>query len=211
MEGHRGVAAFDGGAITSDAGALLLGQVAQAIELVQRLAAGVTDDRDPDLIEHTVPTLVRQRVFGIALGYEDLNDHDRLRFDPALAGVSGKLSAARKDGAPLAGKSTLNRLEQAPTGDSDRHHKIRHDGEAIESLFGDLFLEAHAAPPEEAAVVGGETAASPYRCQHRRGGAGEGFHLSDPRPWEPEAAGDWQSRTPSRRLQSTVHRDLLPR
>jgi hypothetical protein len=143
------VGAFDGGAITSDAGALLLGQVDQAIGLVQRLSACFSDERDPNLIEHTVPTLVTQRVFGIALGYEDLNDHDQLRFDPVLAVVAGKLEAERKDCAPLAGKSTLNRLEHAPVGEPDRYHKIGHDGDAIEALFVDLFLEAHESPPEE--------------------------------------------------------------
>lgn len=149
VAGRRVVAAFDGGAITSDAGALLLRQTDQAIGLVDRLAACFTDRRDPELIEHTVASLVRQRVFGIALGYEDLNDHDQLRHDPALAVVGGKLVAKRRDCAPLAGKSTLNRLEHVATVATDRYHKIAHDPAALEDLFVSLFLDAHAAPPEE--------------------------------------------------------------
>jgi Transposase DDE domain group 1 len=90
---------------------------------------------------------VAQRVFGIALGYEDLLDHDHLRHDPVLAALAGKLTARRKDCAPLAGKSTLNRLEHAPT-EPARYHKIGHDGAAIEGLLVDLFLEAHKTPPK---------------------------------------------------------------
>jgi hypothetical protein len=85
------VGSFDGGAITSDAGALLLGTTDRAIGLVDRLAACFTDYRKPELIEHRVATLVGQRVFGMALGYEDLNDHDELRRDPVMAVLAGKL------------------------------------------------------------------------------------------------------------------------
>jgi hypothetical protein len=92
--------------------------------------------------------MVAQRVFGIALGYEDIIDHDQLRHDPVLASLAGKLTARRKNCAPLAGKSTLNRLEHAPAGAS-RYHKIGHDPTAIEGLFIDLFLEAHQTPPKE--------------------------------------------------------------
>jgi hypothetical protein len=110
VEGRSVVASFDGGAITSDAGALLLGATDRAIGLVGRFAACFQDGRHPNLIEHTLPTLVGQRVFGIALGYEDLVDHDQLRHDPVLAVLAGKLTARRTDCAPLAGKSTLNPL-----------------------------------------------------------------------------------------------------
>src|SRR5512132_1538015 len=96
-----------------------------------------------------LPTLIVQRVFAIALGYEDLVDHDELRHDPVLAALSGKLEAKRADCAPLAGKSTLNRLEHAPNGAATRYHKIGHDGRAIERLFVDLFLDAHTVPPRE--------------------------------------------------------------
>jgi hypothetical protein len=149
VEGRRLVAAFDGGAVSSDAGALLLGASDKAIGLVGRLAGCFRDERQADLIEHGLATLIAQRVFAIALGYEDLIDHDELRFDPVLAAVSGKLEARRSNCAPLAGKSTLNRLEHAPGAASTRHHKIGHDGGAIERLFVELFVEAHAAPPEE--------------------------------------------------------------
>jgi hypothetical protein len=101
------------------------------------------------MVEHRLPTLIGQRVFAIALGYEDLVDHDELRFDPVLATLSGKLEAKRSDCAPLAGKSTLNRLEHAPNGAATRYHKIGHDGQAIERVFVDLFLEAHRAPPRQ--------------------------------------------------------------
>jgi hypothetical protein len=149
VEGRRVVAAFDGGRVTSDAGALLLGATDKAIGLVERLAGCFRDDRRADLVEHQLPVLIGQRVFAIALGYEDLVDHDELRFDPVLAAVSGKLEAGRTDCAPLAGKSTLNRLEHAPAGAATRYHRIGHDGEAIARLFIDLFLEADAAPPRE--------------------------------------------------------------
>ena len=148
VEGRQVVAAFDGGDNTSDAGGLLLGATDRAIGLVRRLARCFTDGRAPELVEHTVETMLMQRICGIALGYEDLVDHDELRHDPVLATLAGKLEARRKDCAPLAGKSTLNRLEHAPLVPS-QYHKIGHDASAIEGLFVDLFLEAHKTPPRE--------------------------------------------------------------
>ena len=103
------VAGFDGGIITSDAGGLLLGQLDRGLGLIRRMAACFTDRRDPRLLEHRVETLVGQRVFGLALGYDDLNDHDELCHDPGFAGLAGKLEAKRSDCAPVAGKSTLIR------------------------------------------------------------------------------------------------------
>jgi hypothetical protein len=147
VEGRQVVAGFDGGAVTSDAGALLLGAADRAIGLVARFAACFADGRDAGLVEHTVGSMVAQRVVGIALGYEDLIDHDQLRHDPVLATLVGKLRTRRKSCAPLAGKSTLNRLEHAPAGPS-RYHKIGHDEAAIERLLVDLFLEAHSRAPE---------------------------------------------------------------
>ena len=149
VAGRAVVAAFDGGAITSDAGALLLGAADRAIGLVRRFAACFVDHRVPDQVEHGLTTLVGQRVFALALGYEDLVDHDALRHAPVLAAVAGKLTARRSDCAALAGKSTLNRLEHAPAGEPTRYHKICHDGAAIERLFVELFLDAHRAPPAE--------------------------------------------------------------
>ena len=93
-------------------------------------------------------TLVMQRVIGIALGYEDLNDHDQLRCDPVLAVLGGKLEASRRNCAPLAGKSTLNRLELS-RGEPTRYHKISHEAAAIERLFVDLFLDAHTKAPRQ--------------------------------------------------------------
>jgi Transposase DDE domain group 1 len=151
VEGRDVVAAFDGGVISSDAGALLLGATDRAIRLVDRFAKCFIDRRDLRLVEHLVPTLVGQRVFGIALGYEDLNDHDELRHDPVMAVLAGKLKAHREDCAPVAGKSTLNRLELSGSVAS-RYHKIAHDGAAIERLLVELFIESHSQPPEEIIV-----------------------------------------------------------
>ena len=116
LKGRDVVADFGGGAMTSDAGALLLGATDRAIGLVDRFAGCFSDARAADRMVHDVATLVGQRVFGIALGYEDLIDHDELRHDPALGVVLGRLERRRSGCAPLAGKSTLNRLEHAPTG-----------------------------------------------------------------------------------------------
>jgi hypothetical protein len=148
VESRRVEAAFDGGKVTSDAGALLLGAADRAVRLMDRFAACFQDARRPELIEHQVRTLVGQRVMGIALGYEDVIDHDELRHDPVLAVVAGKLAARRSDCAALAGKSTLNRVELSrhePT----RYHRISHDPEAIEGLFVDLFVEAHKTAPRQ--------------------------------------------------------------
>jgi hypothetical protein len=148
VEGRRVMAAFDGGVITSDAGALLLGETDRVIRLTERFAACFIDARMPELVEHNVSTMVLQRVVGIALGYEDLNDHDELRHDPVLAVLAGKLAAKRADCAPLAGKSTLNRLELSRA-EPTRYHKVSHDAAAIETLFVDVFLEAHRRAPAQ--------------------------------------------------------------
>lgn len=142
---------FDGGQITTDGGAPLLREVDQRLDLTTRFAKGFTDHRDPNRTEHDLVHLLRQRVYALALGYEDLNDHDRLRSDQLLSAVVGKpdptgesRSRERDRGKALAGKSTLNRLEQvssAPT----RHKKIRVDSEQIESFFVETFLSAHKA------------------------------------------------------------------
>src|SRR5271166_5700472 len=113
--GSRKVTAgFDGGAMTSNAGALLLRGADRILGLSRQAAACFIDGRRQDRVEHSVETLIAQRVHGLALGYEDLNDHDELRHDPVLGLLSGKLEARRRDCSVLAGKSTLNRLEHAP-------------------------------------------------------------------------------------------------
>lgn len=148
VEGKQVVASFDGGDITSDAGSLLLGATDRAIGLMDRFAGCFRDARCPEMIEHSVRTLVAQRVYGIAMGYEDLNDHDKLRHDPAMALLVGKLEAGRPECAPAAGKSTLNRLELS-TDTPTRYRKIAHRGEAIERLLVDIFLEAHKRAPHQ--------------------------------------------------------------
>ncbi len=148
VEGRAVVAGFDGGAITSDAGALLLGATDRAIGLLGGFAACFIDRRRPELVEHDVRTLIGQRVFGIALGYEDLNDHDELRHDPIMAVLAGKLEARRADCAAVAGKSTLNRIELSGER-ATRYHKIAHDAAAIEGLFVTLFVNAHKTAPQQ--------------------------------------------------------------
>lgn len=149
FDGRRVVAAFDGGAVTSDAGAVLLREADRAIGLIRRVAACFTDHRDADQVIHALPTLIGQRIIAVALGYEDVNDHDALRRDPVLALFSDQLEPKRQDCAPLAGKSTVNRLEHAPRDGGDRYHKIGHDPQALAAVFADVFLDAYGKPPEE--------------------------------------------------------------
>ena len=150
VEGRAVVAGFDGGDITSNAGALLLGQVDRGLGLMRRFAACFTDRRNSYFVEHQVETLVGQRVFGLALGYEDLNDHDELRKDQTFAVLAGKLAPVlRTDCEALAGKSTLNRLEHTPRRHAAKYHKIDCDGARVDALFVDLFLEAHERAPRE--------------------------------------------------------------
>jgi hypothetical protein len=148
VENRAVVASFDGGRITTDAGALLLGAADRVIGLTRRFAACFKDSRNGDFVEHSVQTLVTQRIVGLALGYEDLLDHDELRHDPVMAVLAGKLAATRSDCAPLAGKSTLNRLELSRA-EPTRYAKIAADTGAIESLLVELFLDAHAKEPRQ--------------------------------------------------------------
>ena len=126
----------------------MLGATDKRLGLTRQLAGCFTDHRDPDLIEHRVETLLTQRIIGIALGYEDLNDHDALRHDPIMAVLAGKLAASRSDCAPVAGKSTLNRLELSKA-EPTRYARIAADPTAIETLFIDLFLDADDEAPAE--------------------------------------------------------------
>src|SRR5210317_1127862 len=154
--GRRAVVGeFNGGKISSDSGGLLLREVEQRTHILKRLAGCFVDHRDPDQIEHTVESLIKQRVMGLALGYEDLNDHDTLRHDSLLAllsdkqDVSGKTRKRDQDkGCVLAGKSTLNRLELTPlnAGAASRYKKILADPEGMDDLLVDLFLEAYDNP-----------------------------------------------------------------
>jgi hypothetical protein len=152
---RRVTARFDGGTISSDGGAILLREVDRRMKLLDRLAACFRDHRDAERSEHSVGELVSQRVYGLALGYEDLNDHDELRHDPLLALLAGKADPTggerkrdRDRGKALAGKSTLNRLERATDG-ADRHKKIVCDFGAVDELLTDLYLEAHKRAPRQ--------------------------------------------------------------
>ncbi len=141
-------AQFDGGAITSDGGGLLLREVEKRIRILRQFAACFTDYRNPDLIEHPVEEMVAQRVYGLALGYEDLNDHEELRNDPLLAVLVEK---ADRGSPVLAGKSTLNRLEltQETASRKERYKKIVLDHGAVDRLLVDIFLAAQREEPKE--------------------------------------------------------------
>ncbi len=149
---------FDGGTITTDAGGLLLREVEKRTGIIAQFAACFTDHRDPERIEHTVGELVAQRVYGLALGYEDLNDHDQLREDPLLAVLAEKDDPTgesrvreRDQGKALAGKSTVNRLELTGevVSEEERYKKIAMDQEAVDRLLVDVFLQAYREPPQE--------------------------------------------------------------
>ena len=152
------VGRFDGGRITSDGGGMLLREVDHRLGMLARLAGCFRDYRNPNSVEHSVAALVAQRVYGLALGYEDLNDHDALRADSVLALLVGKRDLtgerrerARDQGYPLAGSSTLNRLELGTpeSAAGDRYKKIVADPHALDRLLVDLFLESYAKPPRE--------------------------------------------------------------
>ena len=157
--GRREIRAdFDGGDISSDAGALLLREVEQHTGIIEQFSQCFDDHRDPRRTEHSVRDLVAQRVFGIALGYEDLNDHEDLRVDPLLATVVGKTDPKglkrlrlRDRGAGLAGKNTLNRIELARTESaaSHRYNRIVLREEYIDQVFLDVFLQSFDEPPSE--------------------------------------------------------------
>jgi len=139
---RRVVAEFSSDRLTTDGGSPLLRQTDRRIGLLRRFAGCFFDGRDPGRIRHSISEMIAQRVYGLALGYEDLNDHEHLRHDPLLGLLAGK----RDLDAPLAGKSTLNRLELSrPEG--SRYHKIGHSPEKIDRLLVDLFLESHARAP----------------------------------------------------------------
>ena len=152
---RRVVADFDGGTITSDAGALLLREVDLKRRIVSRFAACFEDRRDQRFIEHSAEALLAQRIYGICLGYEDIVDHEQLRHDPLLATLCGQSDVegrrrrlSRDQGVPLAGKSTLNRLENSRPGKESRYCKIHWDEAAIRRFFVDAFLDSESEPPQ---------------------------------------------------------------
>jgi hypothetical protein len=140
---RRVQAEFTAGRVSSDGGALLLREADRKINLLGRLSACFIDGRSPLLVRHRLSEMLAQRIYGLALGYEDLNDHEQLRSDPLLGLLSGK----RELDQSLAGKSTLNRLEL--TGRSLRYHKISYSSESMDRLLTDVFMESHSAPPEQ--------------------------------------------------------------
>jgi hypothetical protein len=153
---HAVVAKFDGGTISTDGGALLLREAERLTGIIAGFAACFTDHRDQDLVEHAVEQLVAQRIYALALGYEDLNDHDQLRHDPLLAVLAGKDDPAgnnrrrqRDKGKALAGKSTLNRLELTPVrADSkSRYKKITINRQAVDEFFVDVFVRSYDKAP----------------------------------------------------------------
>ena len=132
------MARFDGGTISSDGGAFLLRQTDKRLNLLPRLAECFLDGRNQALVEHSIAEMLSQRVYGLALGYEDLNDHEQLRKDPVFGILAGKEDLAE----PLAGKSTLNRMELG-TGINDRYKKITFWKEAVDELLVNVFIESH--------------------------------------------------------------------
>jgi hypothetical protein len=136
------VARFDGGTISSDGGAFLLRQTDQRLNLLPRLAECFLDGRNQNLVDHSIQEMLSQRVYGLALGYEDLNDHEQLRHDPVFGILAGREDLQQA----LAGKSTLNRLEMG-AGQSDRYKKITFWKEALDELLVTVFLESHAQAP----------------------------------------------------------------
>jgi hypothetical protein len=143
--GRRGIVArFDGGTISSDGGAFLLRQTDKRLNLLARLAECFLDGRNQALVEHSIPEMISQRVYGLALGYEDLNDHEQLRTDPVFGILAGKEDLAE----PLAGKSTLNRMEMG-TGINDRYKKITFWKDAVDELLVNVFIESHRQAPAE--------------------------------------------------------------
>jgi Transposase DDE domain group 1 len=139
------VAEFSGGTISSDGGGLLLQETDSKMNLLTRFSQCFVDGRNQDLIEHSVEQMIRQRVFGLALGYEDLNDHEQLRQDPLLGVMAGKAQPGTE---ALAGKSTLNRMELG-TGMPTRYKKITFWRDSVDELLVDVFLEAHPVPPPQ--------------------------------------------------------------
>ena len=155
------VAEFNGGRISSNGGLPLLREVDRRRRIVERFADCFADAREPGQVEHSVEELLRQRLYGLALGYEDLNDHEELRTDALLAAAVGKRDPAgekrvreRDRGKPLAGKSTLNRLEWGVTDEAaeDRYRRIAVSPDAVDHFFVEVFLDAHEEPPEEIVI-----------------------------------------------------------
>lgn len=151
LQGRQVIANFEGGKITSDAGIVLMAELDKKLGLTARFAECFRDYRHLSYIDYSVHELLAQRVYGIVLGYEDVNDHDELRYDPALTIALGRLNFIELNTALLAGKSTINRLEYCPETVVDhkesRYHKIEHQPQEIEQAFVEIFLQSYKKPP----------------------------------------------------------------
>lgn len=152
-KGKELLANFNGGQITSNAGVVWLAELDKKLKITARFAECFQDYRNLSYIDYSVHQLLAQRVYGIALGYEDVNDHDQLRYDPALAIALEKLDFAESPSAVLAGKSTLNRLEYCPETilqqQESRYHRIEVNSEEMKKAFVDIFLESYRNPPKQ--------------------------------------------------------------
>jgi hypothetical protein len=153
LNGRQVIANFEGGKITSDAGIVLIAELDKKLKITERFSDCFEDHRNLSYVDYAVNQLLAQRVYGIILGYEDVNDHDKLRYDPALAIALERLNFINSSKADLAGKSTINRLEYCPetiiNQKTSRYHKIEHNPKEIEKTFVDIFLESHKKPPKQ--------------------------------------------------------------
>ena len=153
IKGRKVIADFTGGKITSDAGIVLLAELDKKLRITAKFAKCFQDYRDSSYTDYSVHKLLAQRVYGIVLGYEDVNDHDKLRYDPALTIALEKLDFINSKKTGLAGKSTINRLEYCPetiiNQKSSRYHRIEHDPKEIEKAFVEIFLASYKKPPRE--------------------------------------------------------------
>ena len=153
LNGRQLIANFEGGKITSDAGIVLIAELDKKLKITERFSDCFEDNRHLSYVDYSVNQLLAQRVYGIILGYEDVNDHDKLRYDPALAIALERLNCINSSKADLAGKSTINRLEYCPetiiNQKTSRYHKIEHNPKEIEKTFVDIFLESYKKPPKQ--------------------------------------------------------------
>ena len=153
IKGRKVIADFSGGRITSDAGIILLAELDKKLKITAKFAKCFQDYRDSSYTDYSVHQLLAQRIYGIVLGYEDVNDHDKLRYDPALAIALGKLNFIESNQRILAGKSTINRLEYCPetitNQKQSRYHKIEHEPKEIERAFVEIFLASYKKPPKQ--------------------------------------------------------------
>ena len=153
LNGRQVIANFEGGRITSDAGIVLIAELDKKLKITDRFSKCFQDHRNLSYVDYSVNQLLAQRVYGIILGYEDVNDHDKLRYDPALAIALERLNFINSSKADLAGKSTINRLEYCPetiiNQKTSRYHKIESNPKEIEKAFVDIFLESYKKPPKQ--------------------------------------------------------------